>query len=362
MFTKVRLSDFKSFHGSNSVDLRRISVFVGPNGSGKSSVLQALQLWRQSMDSNHIQTEGPSVDLGQPSDLQSPRASGPTFIGFDVRRSQFLPMLANTKRRTSATANVELGASIGTPANMELKISYKSFKLAMSRQGDSLDIQPSLFEQEPNSVGFAHSGAGIADPLHIRSTGGPQGESLRAEIQTLLSMARDELSGVRLVPALRGFGHSSYPLRGESNDFAASPDVRQNADLLSGSLIYNDGLRDQVSGWLNVVTGITLDRIIRSANNSAFASPGLIRSLGASQSSRVAPTNEGFGSNQLLFLLAQTATAPSQGTVLIEEPEINLHPHSQFKLGCLLAEHAIQSGKQLLITTHSERFLASLLW
>ncbi len=48
-------------------------------------------------------------------------------------------------------------------------------------------------------------------------------------------------------------------------------------------------------------------------------------------------------------------------TVLIEEPEIHLHPTIIRRFARVLARLATDENKQLLFTTHSEQFLLSLL-
>jgi predicted ATPase len=53
---------------------------------------------------------------------------------------------------------------------------------------------------------------------------------------------------------------------------------------------------------------------------------------------------------------------PAGGTVLVEEPEAHLHPFGQFELANFVADHSNVNNRQFLITTHSERFLAGLLW
>jgi len=67
--------------------------------------------------------------------------------------------------------------------------------------------------------------------------------------------------------------------------------------------------------------------------------------------------NEGFGLNQLILLLTQLALAVEDSLVIIDEPEIHLHPRAQAKLMEILAKEAIEKNKQLIITTHSEHVL-----
>lgn len=70
--------------------------------------------------------------------------------------------------------------------------------------------------------------------------------------------------------------------------------------------------------------------------------------------------NDGFGTNQLVYLLAKSLRQDID-LVCIEEPEIHLHPTNLRKLAQMLAQMVEAEGKQFLITTHSEPFLLALL-
>ena len=60
----------------------------------------------------------------------------------------------------------------------------------------------------------------------------------------------------------------------------------------------------------------------------------------------------GYGSKQLLPIIAQLAYSREGDIILIEEPEISLHPEYQVKLPVLFGK-AVQERKQVIITTHS---------
>jgi predicted ATPase len=70
--------------------------------------------------------------------------------------------------------------------------------------------------------------------------------------------------------------------------------------------------------------------------------------------------NDGFGVNQVVYMLAKIHR-PEVETVLIEEPEIHLHPTVIRRFARVLAHLAIEEEKQLIFTTHSEQFLLSVL-
>lgn len=74
----------------------------------------------------------------------------------------------------------------------------------------------------------------------------------------------------------------------------------------------------------------------------------------------------GFGVSQVLPVLVQSFYAPPNSIIIMEQPEIHLHPRAQANLADVLisAVKAREEGKdrniQLIIETHSEHFLRRL--
>ena len=68
----IRVKNFKSVVDSKTFELRPLTVLAGVNSSGKSSLLQALLLLKQTMDSGSLEvlkTTGPYVVANEPLDL-----------------------------------------------------------------------------------------------------------------------------------------------------------------------------------------------------------------------------------------------------------------------------------------------------
>ena len=70
--------------------------------------------------------------------------------------------------------------------------------------------------------------------------------------------------------------------------------------------------------------------------------------------------NEGFGINQLVYILTICLYSRYK-IVAIEEPEIHLHPSMVRELAIALAEIAVEKDRRLIVSTHSETFVVALL-
>ncbi len=64
----------------------------------------------------------------------------------------------------------------------------------------------------------------------------------------------------------------------------------------------------------------------------------------------------GFGASQILPVIVEGFYAPENAIIIIEQPEIHLHPRLQAEMGDLLIDIA-KTGKRLIIETHSEHLL-----
>jgi hypothetical protein len=65
----------------------------------------------------------------------------------------------------------------------------------------------------------------------------------------------------------------------------------------------------------------------------------------------------GFGVSQVLPIIAEIVTAPRNSLVLIEQPELHLHPETQGELASVMIRLAQRTSTSLLIESHSENIL-----
>lgn len=62
----------------------------------------------------------------------------------------------------------------------------------------------------------------------------------------------------------------------------------------------------------------------------------------------------GYGVHQILPILVDSITLPNNSTLIIQQPEVHLHPIAQAELGTFLVQQHNKSGKNYIIETHSD--------
>jgi predicted ATPase len=133
-------------------------------------------------------------------------------------------------------------------------------------------------------------------------------------------------------------------------------------DLLVENLRENDKLRAKVNSWLQRF-GIDIDvkRLEEIIYRLAVRSKGHTFDLDI--------TDVGFGISQVLPILVEGFASPPGKVIMIEQPEIHLHPKMQGELADLFIDIAnlgiekdskVESRRCLLIETHSEYLLSRL--
>ena len=110
-------------------------------------------------------------------------------------------------------------------------------------------------------------------------------------------------------------------------------------------------LKYQLNSWLEYILGLPIElqteKITATTVKVFFNSDGI---------ENISPFNLGAGNSYIVKVLITCLMCKPDDTVLIENPEIHLHPKAQAKLGEFFAWLA-QNGVQLILETHSEHLI-----
>jgi predicted ATPase len=122
-------------------------------------------------------------------------------------------------------------------------------------------------------------------------------------------------------------------------------------------LAYRNDVLDQVSSWLeNLIQVRVRTKLVPPRRVTIICEP-----VGRKSKRSGLFSNEGTGASQLPFILLPIALCPFGETMMISEPEAHLHPCAQSELARLFIRISSSEKKQLLVETHSEHILNTLL-
>lgn len=352
MITNIVLENFKCFR-KVEINPRLITVFVGPNGTGKSSVVQALALLKQSLGSNGLRLKGDLLNLEHSSDLAHGLQEPPTTM--DIGFAGFETFGDEADLGFDGDVDFEYhGRFSGTTLVSD------SGMLTFGFEGEKFTINVKSTDSFPKRVPFGpYEGrlqyvSAVGELLSVRDWRGTPAIALQRGLQNIIGAPKSMLKSARFVNAVRGLVQYRYPIGDRLvDDLQSAGGLSQQEQQTATNLSYSRPLESKISGLLQRVTGVGLSTPnvpSQAVEVRALAPVGEVNIV-----------TEGFGTNALLFLFWQLVDAPNGATVMIEEPEIHLHPKAQAELASTLAEVAKAESKQLIMTTHSEHIVGRLL-
>ena len=152
------------------------------------------------------------------------------------------------------------------------------------------------------------------------------------------------------VPLRRGFSKPTYGLSSVTPALATEDEV--------ASLLASTSERFRQYDVSRYIEQIAHRRVMTQAQigTSVFTIDSIPTGSGVAASI----VNEGFGINQLLYLLTICLYSPFK-IVAIEEPEIHLHPSMVRELARAMVTIAAAEDRRLIVSTHSEVFVTALL-
>lgn len=311
MLTRLDLEHFKCFERLQ-LPLGRLTLLSGSNASGKSSILHALALLHQTIRehewSTRLMLNGVAVRLGVALDV----------IDQEFGRREFAFGLVDGETRY-------LWRFRGERNEMSMAVTF------VNADGEE--------RRDP-------------DALHRLMPEGCGGEPLARRLEGLSYLTAERL-GPREVYVLED--PQMTPVVGPRGEYAVSLLYSGGDERVLPGLLLKDALPTR----LHQVTrrmeqffpGCGLD--IRRVPDANAVTLGLRTSKGTGFHR---PIHTGFGLTQVLPLLVAAVSADLEDFLLVENPEVHLHPSGQAAMGEFLAEVAA-AGVQVLAETHSDHVL-----
>ncbi|PWI48886.1 hypothetical protein CEE45_04825 [Candidatus Heimdallarchaeota archaeon B3_Heim] len=339
---------FKGIVEAN-IELKPITILIGANGSGKSSIGQAMLLLKQSLESETLVIDGENIRFGELEDV---------FFN----RDQTIPIEFTLKgRKKKLQYEEEITISNGKISYFaELKIPpYGIIK------GSDAKVNPEQLHYSKNTRISISPTKKFGKPFDITSSSSSGEErrvlnQTRRELSSSFSIIEDDLFPLWYVPSIRGTLKPFEFLEDNPVENLLTPSNERfeiiNSKWIS-TLAYKPEILEIVSSWCNQILKKPLKDKLFPGKKITLESVKQVDRKKREQIPNISILNEGFGLNQLAFLLTQLALASPESIIIIEEPEIHLHPRAQSKLIEVFIREALDCNKRLLITTHSEHIV-----
>ena len=311
MLTQLDLRHFKCFEAL-TLPLGRMTVLTGTNASGKSTVIQALVLLHQTMRehewSSRLILNGAMLRLGTVQDVvDQVFGTHRCEIGvFDDERRFWWVFGGDRHEMAMDVLRVQVGTEDRPPGRLQ-------------------HLLP-----EPHGVG----------PLASRVRGLTY---LTAE--RLGPREHYPLEDPELAPVVGAKGEHAISVLFSGRDELVLPDLAVAGVPPTRYRQVEARMAQFFPGCL-----LAVDRIPRS--NAATLG---LRTSNATRAHR--PIHTGFGLTQVLPIVVAALSAQPDDLLLIENPEVHLHPAGQAKMGEFLSQVAA-AGVQVLVETHSDHVLS----
>jgi predicted ATPase len=388
MMTRLRIQNFKAWRDTGDLRLAPITVFFGSNSSGKSSLLQFLLMLRQTVESPdrrrvlHLGKSTP-VELGAYRDLlyQHDLARNIKFeLEWTLPRPLEIrdPLLPSYRFSASAVA---FSAEIATDdKGTQQQVRSLRYRL---RNGQTLVVHMSAQENggrkyalEADSYKLVRNPGPVWPlPPPVRFYGFPDEVGVHYQngrFTSDLALAfEQQLKRIQYVGPLRGNPERLYLWSGEVPEHVGWAGQRAIAALLAArDRSISQGLKKRsrpfpvvIAEWLKEI-GLLDQFEVREVGRRRKEYEVWVRTKDSDQAVNL--PDVGFGVSQVLPIVVQCFYATPHTTVLLEQPEIHLHPRVQTALADMFiaAVQAREDGQdrsvQIVAESHSEHFLRRL--
>lgn len=333
MLTKLTVQNFRSIENCD-VELGPITIFFGPTSAGKSTLFYALLVLR-----NFILSPNQALD-------------GLFNLGFQ-NLGGFEQCIFN--HQPSKTIGIDAHFSDGSSYGVHFRKAEAEISVSSKVTGMSVDVpipyganQSWALPYTEKEEEFTVNWNGFASTVSSKS-GSADAQARAVRIAEGLNSPVEAIKRVDVCPHRRGFFKPSYSP-------APLTPTPTSEDEVATLVISDQHMPPRIS--INTVEIFDRDFRIYTAPGTATTFLQTTEQSGARVPGLL--VNDGFGVNQVVYMLAKIHR-PEVETILVEEPEVHLHPTVIRNFARVLARLATEEEKQLLFTTHSEQFLLSLL-
>jgi predicted ATPase len=382
MLKTLHIENFKSWPTAD-LAFGKVTGLFGPNSSGKSSLTQFLLLLKQTMEATDpgiaLDLNGPYVNLGIFKDMIHEHDEEHELLWrlrFEREDELVLHTVgADASNNQIRGTIVEMASAVragGRPRRMvssrlEYAIGGMAFRLTRK---DGSETSFDLVAEPADRFRFIRNrGRAWRLPGPFQSYGFPdqariyfQNASFLADLEKAYE---EQIDGLYYLGPLREYPSRDYlwsrarpgsvGVKGEQTIAAILAAEGEKRNIRRGSP--RRPFQEIVAYWLKELGVIYEFRVEEIAPGSNRWQARVITRKGGKE---VLLTDVGFGVSQVLPVVTLLQYVPRGSTVILEQPEIHLHPLAQANLGDVIINAAAHRGVQVIVESHSEHLLLRL--
>ena len=383
MITELSVTDFKSWRRIDRMQLAPITGLFGANSSGKTSLLQLLLMLKQTVESPdralvlHLGDDRSLANLGNFNDtVHAHKRPGKLEFSLVWQLPKSLKIPDPTGKATLFEGKeMSFAATVAGNGAGRIAVEQLSYGLAgkcfiMKRKGEG----ESKYELEAKAGEFDFQrtrGRPWDLPGPVKCYGFP--DQVKAYFQNAgfladLELAFEEFfSHVYYLGPLREYPQRRYTWAGaEPADMGRRGERAVDALLAArerGAMIARGrgrqkmSLETYVAFWLKEL-GLIHDFSVEAIAKESNLYRVMVQKTASA--TKVLITDVGFGVSQILPVLVLCYYVPPGSTILLEQPEIHLHPSVQAGLADVFVDAVKTRKVQILFESHSEHLLRRL--
>lgn len=384
MFTKLQMTNFKSWQETNDIRLAPLTGFFGTNSSGKSSLLQMLLLLKQTTESNDrnlvLKTgslqEGyvnlgtsHEITFGKTTDMQLSLEWELADTGSGVKKLQI--QKPNSKQSIDIQDLLQFTTTIHAESQRTfvktINYHHDRFDVVLERQRNNrYTIRINVDGEEPNRP---HGRPRVY--MKPQKCYGFSDEALRYYQDTdylsdIVLLFEQQFQRLHYLGPIREYPQRTYIWGGEHPTNVGLKGELAVAAIIAAKnekqRVYQGRgkqphLEERIASWL-VELGLA----------HSFETRPLVR--GGSQyevrikrhehSPEVLITDLGIGVSQILPVLVLCYYVDEGSTIILEQPELHLHPSVQSGLADVFIDVIQKRNVQIILESHSEHLLRRL--
>ena len=379
--TQLRLRNFKSFRNVQ-IEFRPLTLLTGINSSGKSTILNAIGAILQTQSPQtfpfQLVPNGDNCSLGSFRDIAYGNNTRTNFsIGVSLLRKGISTTIDAEYRYSSSGNQILPNKTTFNFATDGFQLNWKGqsegYKAILNSTSHDEVLRDESMMNLKNSVmalikPLGQSNKKITREIHqiehrIFGEGKNRWFKLKGRTPTeLLDEIRLQPAGnyivTQLLGLLRDFDSScNYigPIRVRPERFYQSSHSGQTVDAMGKNavILLNEWKKYSQKKFEDVLSLIKLLELASTIQTKPSLDEILVLNVQPFQHrEKVNLADVGFGLSQMLPIVVADVALPTDGTLLVNQPEVHLHPSSQAQLGNYFSSRL--KTRNYVIETHSE--------